>query len=232
MKRVPFIVLSGEAGSGKDSVAKILERDHGWTPYSLAGPLKRFVEDMFFFTKEQLYGPSHFRNEHNSMWDLTCPDCGGMGATPNGEDEEPGWCGCLRCSQTGKIEISVRSTCQPLGSEYLRDMIHPDVLTMRARPDIEKLLSDITQQGHGGVVVTDARYDNDRNNLHEWLGATRVDIRSSVVKVDGAAWRQHQSETDRPSDVDIDYVLVNNEEHPFPSLPKTISEMLVNLQII
>jgi deoxynucleotide monophosphate kinase-like protein len=57
-----LIVLSGEAGAGKDSVAQLLIERLRWTSYSLAAPLKRFVQDMFSFTDAQVYGPSSARN--------------------------------------------------------------------------------------------------------------------------------------------------------------------------
>jgi hypothetical protein len=214
-----IIVLSGEAGAGKDSVAKILVERHRFVLYSLAAPLKRFAEDMFGFTKEQLYGPSHARNQHNPKWDLKCPKCKGTGAYVDSLNDW-GTTPCNRCNGTGKTEISVRSTCQPLGSEYLRDMVHPDVLTTRAKPDIDALAL------RQSVVINDARYQNDRDNLHAWCNAMRVDVRAPGKKGDGAAWRQHKSELDRPTDQQVEYVLKNTEEYPFPNLPLLVAVML------
>lgn len=214
-----IIVLSGEAGAGKDSTANILVERHGFTLFSLAGPLKRFAEDMFGFTKEQLYGPSHARNQHNVKWKLKCLTCKGTGSGA------PDLVKCSKCNGTGIAEISVRSTLQPLGSEYLRDLIHPDCLTFRASWDLREM-----QDKFMDVVVNDARYENDRNNLHDWLGAHRVDIRAFKKKDDGAAWRKHKSELDRPTDAQLEYVLDNPEEYPFPSLPGRVEVMLRELR--
>ena len=223
-----IIVLSGEAGAGKDSTANILVDKHGFVLYSLAGPLKRFAEDMFGFTKEQLYGPSHARNQQSDKWDLKCPACAGTGNTkihyPDPVNDYS-LTTCKRCSGTGKTEISVRSTLQPLGSEYLRDMIHPDCLTFRASWDLREMNDKFMN-----VVVNDARYQNDRNNLHDWVGAKRVDIRAPVKKNDGAAWRKHQSELDRPEEDDLEYILDNPEKWPFPGLPSRVEEMLKELR--
>lgn len=222
-----IIVLSGEAGAGKDSTANILVERHGFTLFSLAGPLKRFAEDMFGFTKEALYGPSHARNAHNPKWDLKCPKCAGTGVSQIERDTVNEYRGdkCTRCGGTGKTEISVRSTLQPLGSEYLRDMIHPDCLTFRASWDLREMLD----KGMS-VVVNDARYQNDRNNLHDWVGAHRVDVRAPTKKNDGAAWRQHASELDRPTDDQLEYILDNPEQYPFPSLPGRVETMLRELR--
>ena len=216
MSKNLLIVLSGEAGAGKDSTANILVARHGFVLFSLAAPLKRFAEDMFGFTQEQLYGPSHARNQHSPKWDLKCLTCDGTGSGA------PDLVKCAKCNGTGKTEISVRSTLQPLGSEYLRDMVHPDCLTFRATWDIRPLLN-----GGQNVVVNDARYQNDRNNLHDWLGAHRVDVRAPVKRNDGAAWRQHASELDRPTDDQLEYVLENSDpEYPFPNLSRRVEEML------
>src|SRR5579885_927029 len=137
-----IIVLSGEAGAGKDSTAKVLVERHGFVLFSLAGPLKRFAEDMFGFTKEQLYGPSHARNQHNDKWNLKCPKCIGTGGA---------LIRCDKCNGTGRTEISVRSTLQPLGSEYLRDMVHPDCLTYRATWDLREMMDKGLD-----VVINDA----------------------------------------------------------------------------
>jgi len=222
-----IIVLSGEAGAGKDSTANILVDRHGFTLFSLAGPLKRFAEDMFGFTKEQLYGPSHARNQHNPKWNLKCPECAGMGVSQIAQDTVNEYRGdkCRRCGGTGKTEISVRSTLQPLGSEYLRDMVHPDCLTYRASWDLREMQDKLMN-----VVVNDARYQNDRDNLHAWVGAHRVDIRAPLKRDDGAAWRKHKSELDRPSDNDLEFILENPEQWPFPSLPKRVEEMLTELR--
>lgn len=222
-----IIVLSGEAGAGKDSVANLLVTNHQFTKHSLAAPLKRFAADMFGFTDEQLYGASSARSKHNDKWDLKCPKCGGGGLSPLG----PRYVGgditetCTKCDGSGKTEISVRNTLQLLGSEYLRDMIHPDVLSFRATWD----LKEHTKAGRS-VVVNDARYQNDRDNLHEWLGAHRVDVRAPTRRQDGAAWRKHKSELDRPKDDQLEFILDNPERWPFPGLPARVAEMLTELR--
>jgi len=57
-----IIGLLGQAGSGKDTVADFLVRDHSFVKVALADPLKRICRDVFDFTDEQLWGPSEKRN--------------------------------------------------------------------------------------------------------------------------------------------------------------------------
>lgn len=58
----PLILLTGNAGSGKDSVAASLVKNHKAVAISLADPMKRFAAAVFGFTEEQLWGPSQSRN--------------------------------------------------------------------------------------------------------------------------------------------------------------------------
>ncbi len=236
-----LIVLSGEAGAGKDSVAKVLEQLK-WKPYSLAAPLKRFGQDMFGFSDEQCYGPSHFRNAPDPRWNRPCPRCKATGKRPTYycvpapspacvPPNYTGWCDCEECKGTGKInDNSPRRVFQLLGEEYLRQMIHVDALTIRARPELWSMLELVKLGEFSGIVVTDARNDNDRDNLHEWLGACRVDIRTGrATPGEKPAWRKHVSENRQPTDADVEYILRNDEEWPFPSLPARVDAMLADL---
>ena len=54
---VNLIGLVGLSGSGKTTVARILEREHGYELLSLATPLKNFCTDVWGFTDAQLNGP-------------------------------------------------------------------------------------------------------------------------------------------------------------------------------
>ncbi len=224
-KNVRLIVLSGTAGAGKDSVAKELVNSHGWELYSLAGPMKRFAADMFGFTDEQLYGPSKARNEPDPRWARPCQECAGVGFFP--VRSLP----CLMCAGTGLInDNSPRRILQLMGEEFLRQMVHPDVLTMRARPDLERMLSE-----GRSVVINDARNDNDRDNLHAWLGAHRVDVRTERVKpiTPENAWRLHASEQRPAKDDSLEHVIHQGDERwPFPSMPGKVRRMLQELGLL
>ena len=113
---------------------------------------------------------------------------------------------------------------QLLGDEWGRQLIHPDIWTMVARPGLESLLTRGVR-----IVINDARFDNDRSNLADWFGAKRVDVRSANAKSDKAEWRKHASELSRPTDDQIEYGVQNDEEWPFPSLPSKVDLMLRTL---
>lgn len=220
-----FIVLSGEAGAGKDSTADILVDQFNYRKMSLSDEMKRFAMRLFGWSHEQLFGPSHLRNAPDPKWARPCAKCRGTGTyrfeVAFAECSVP----CHDCGGAGKInDNSPRRVLQLLGDEWGRQLIHPDIWTMAMRPKLEGLL----QQGVR-IVVNDARFDNDRTNLRDWLGAKLVDVRSVNSKDDGAAWRRHASELSRPTDDQVDYVVQNDESYPFPGLPDRVKEMLLEL---
>lgn len=62
MTKPKLIALVGRAGSGKDTVARMLQTMEPFESLSFATPLKAFVREVFDFTDDQLYGPSESRN--------------------------------------------------------------------------------------------------------------------------------------------------------------------------
>lgn len=218
-----LIVLSGEAGAGKDSVADILVDFHGYEKFSLSDEMKVFCQRIFGWTDEQLWGPSHFRNVPDPKWARPCNLCKGIGKVVRSGRTLT----CQVCEGVGKInDNSPRRVLQLLGDEWARQMIHPDIWTMVARPLLDKRLSLGNK-----IVINDARFDNDRTNLATWNGATLVDVRTTRKKTrkHTETWRMHGSETSRPTDNAIHYVIQNDEEWPFPGLQGRVAEMLQKL---
>lgn len=218
-----MIVLSGEAGVGKDSIADLLCVHHGFQKFSLSTKMKRFAKDVFGFTEEQLTGPSHMRNKPDPRWARPCPRCKGTGSDCSVFPIE----GCHNCEGDGRInDNSPRRVLQLLGTEWGRDLIHPDIWTLSNREELDDLMCRNATR----VVVTDARFTNDRNNLHEWYSAHRVHVCSTVQNaLANSEWRSHASENDGPTSEDIDFTFFNDEVWPFPSLEKLVSTMVEEL---
>lgn len=57
-----ILALCGHGGSGKDSVAQIIVEQHGFVQVAFADVLKRFLQEVFCFSDEQLWGPSENRD--------------------------------------------------------------------------------------------------------------------------------------------------------------------------
>lgn len=64
----PIIMLSGKAGSGKDTVAGFLA-GYGAQPIAMADPMKRLARVLFGFTVDQLWGGSASRNAPDQNYD-------------------------------------------------------------------------------------------------------------------------------------------------------------------
>jgi hypothetical protein len=66
-----LIGIVGKAGSGKDTIADLLVRDHGFVKIALADPIKRCLRDLYAFTDYQLWGPSSARNAPDPRYPRT-----------------------------------------------------------------------------------------------------------------------------------------------------------------
>lgn len=135
-----IILLVGKAGSGKDTVADILVRDHAFVKIAFADPLKRICRDVYDFTDEQLWGPSSARNAPDlryprppvTNWerdghrsDMRHPQSGGKDVSR-----------CVKCGSVvplgdafnawalercGPSHLTPRYALQQLGTEWGRD---------------------------------------------------------------------------------------------------------------
>jgi hypothetical protein len=169
-----IIGITGKAGSGKDTVADILVREHGFVKVALADPMKRVCRDMFQFTDQQLWGPSEFRNapdlryprEHSFYHVVEAAICCACCGTPYPE--------------TGQCYLTPRFALQRLGTEWGR-AAYPDVwLNFALRSTTLLLIGEkyrrhaysgprgIFDRGDGegqeivsGVVIPDVRFDNE-----------------------------------------------------------------------
>jgi hypothetical protein len=63
-----IVGISGQASSGKDTVAQRLVENHGYVQMAMADPIKRFGKEVFGFTDTQLWGPSEARNAHDMRY--------------------------------------------------------------------------------------------------------------------------------------------------------------------
>jgi hypothetical protein len=58
----PIDIILGPAGSGKDTVAGFMVKNHGAIAIAQADPMKQLGAAIFGFTEDQLWGPSSSRN--------------------------------------------------------------------------------------------------------------------------------------------------------------------------
>ena len=70
MHKASIIGVSGQAGSGKDTVADHVIKHHKFTRVALADPIKRFGYHVFQFTEQQLWGSSGYRNAIDGRYEI------------------------------------------------------------------------------------------------------------------------------------------------------------------
>lgn len=222
-----IIGISGLAGSGKDVVASILKRYHGFETLSFSDPMKRFCKEVLGFTDEQLWGPSPLRNAEDERF-------------PRYTEEE--W--REACSQDslpkGPRYLSPRYALQALGTEWGR-ICYPDIWVdyaiRTARSLLEGGLGYTPQMGlfdllktHGGrpargVAIPDVRFRNEMNAIQRERQGKVVRIIRPGAGLRGAA-SGHLSETEQTGipDEEFDFVIVN--DGTLEELPAKVRQML------
>lgn len=134
------IILTGAAGSGKDTVGRFIAEELNGVLIAQADPMKQFVGKIFGFDAKALWGPSEERNrpinmpldELDEFWsrcagnltthsqaflDDVLPDVVGSQRYP-ATDELRRWFNMLR--STYKANLSARIALQTIGTEWGR----------------------------------------------------------------------------------------------------------------
>jgi hypothetical protein len=221
------------AGTGKDTVADLFVSEHHFAKVAFADPMKRFLMEVYGFTKEQLWGPSDLREvpdkrfprRHTFEGDK-CACCGAF------YYEERGW-------SAEQCFLTPRYALQQLGTEWGRDcydetwvsygmsqanallsdprwsMYVPEegvVQRVECQPQGEFHRDDEPEGDIEGVVFSDARFPNEIRYVKERGGKAVLVVRHVE--------RLKQVRTSHPSensltliDVDSDlwdYVLFND----------------------
>lgn len=123
-----IIALTGRAGCGKSSAATYLAERHGFTRVRFAGPLKAMLRAFYAATG---LGPEAIEAKiEGGLKEYPCTVLGGA---------------------------SPRQAMQRLGTEWGRDMIHPELWVLAWSAAAGRALRD----GAPGVVVEDCRFENE-----------------------------------------------------------------------
>lgn len=75
MKLPRLLCLTGKAGTGKDTVANHLVREHGYVKYRFADPLKKLLNDRFGWSPKQWDDRNWKEDEHDGLWGGRLEDC-------------------------------------------------------------------------------------------------------------------------------------------------------------
>lgn len=240
-----IIVLCGVRGSGKNTIADILVRDHGFFDEAFANPLKAMVKHAFpAFTDDDLYGPSKNREREYERYPLTsCPWCGGGilydkydsdGTRMKDRD------GHRRCMSDPDHDwlpefVSPRLALQTLGTEWGR-RLYTNVWIDAAfeRIQKERAVRDVVYTGAPAPslprptswVITDGRFFNEVRRSRE-LGAMVVKLTRGLTDSKDT----HASEAEFRSIPDKEFDLVfNNALLTLEELPREVGYLLKRLK--
>lgn len=203
-------------GSGKSTVAETLIKEHRFTQIGLADPMRRFVQEVYQFSDDQVWGPSEARNAlderypraaHDFDADGKCRCCGAVssGVHVPGPHSQP------RMPQNPQCFLTARYALQTLGTEWSRNcdpLTWPRRLMQTAlqlqeggkyydpKKGIQYLydLSDVIQP-RTNVVVCDVRYRNELDYIRHNGGHT-VLVERPVDSLGDALNASHASEVD------------------------------------
>jgi len=194
-----IIGVCGLAGSGKDTVADILVKNHGFVKIAFADPMKRFCKEMFDFSDEQLWGSSDARNAPDKRYVRT-------------HEEQ-----LFQVDSFGKMArhreplyLTPRHALQTLGTEWGRGC-YSDVWAEYAIRVARELLKggalyrpeewysvqpkmDLRGITPKGVVISDVRFKNEIAAIKRAGGKVIKVVRGEGLQ--GAAG-QHLSETEQ-----------------------------------
>jgi hypothetical protein len=247
---LPIVLLTGPAGSGKDTVAAMMAEDGG-AIISLADPLKRYARDVLGFSEEALWGPSAARN---------APD-------PRPSEEiiayaktktlmERGW-----LSQVGLLQMCGEDAYTALQRWKARDVFGVEGIT--ARRVLQTLGSDMGRNLYqdvwinygksvartlfgGGyiydkyrglldsnssvpprlVVISDGRFANEVIAVKE-AGGRVLRIESTTSLLGEAAAHVSETEMNNIPRSWYDYVLVNQKKYGLESLKRAANVIVI-----
>jgi hypothetical protein len=152
-----LIAVNGPAGSGKSHAANILVEEFGYTRMKFAAPLKAMMHTLLGFAG--VPEREYTRYSEGDLKETPVPVLGGK---------------------------SARHVMVTLGTEWGRELIHPDIwVNLALQPVLELLASG------QGVVVDDCRFDNEAFEIKK-LGGIVAQIRPTWPE-----WPEQQAERRR-----------------------------------
>ena len=198
--------LSGEAGSGKDTVAEHLVKNHGFYQVAFADNLKRMCMQVFNLSHDHCYDqkykmkklakpvrilPKHIRGiieyaEKNNGYAI---------------DEETE-CNLYKFVPIRQYFLTPREVLQFVGTEILRETIDENYHVNAVFNFLDKIKNE-------KIVITDARFPNERFHVKERKGVV-VLVDRPTVKNQEVGLVGHASENSLGDKSEYGYVIDNS----------------------
>jgi len=176
--------LTGWIGSGKDTVADLLENRYGWHRVSFAGALKDAVSVVFDWPRELLEG----RTLHSREWR---------------EMVDTWWANRLNIPH-----LTPRWVLQNIGTDVLRHHFHDDIWIASVERRLMKLDPAIP------AVISDCRFPNEIQLIREYQGQLVQVIRSfDTPEWYGCAVRENFADAEQLQDLK-DHALTMKHLYP------------------
>jgi len=206
-----IIGILGKAGSGKDTVADILVKNHGFVKIAFADPIKRFCMDVFDFSEEQMWGASEFRSEIDERY----------GITPRLLLQRVGTEGVRSCYEDAWVEYAIRKAKLVLSDPKYR---YDKVKGVYEAP-IDSVMTGLPlDEAPKGVVISDCRFENEVQLLKD-AGGTLVKINRDSSGLAGSAAR-HRSEMEQEGIPDSTFDAVINNNTTLKALKEEAAQLL------
>lgn len=210
-----IIAISGKKGSGKDTVAKMIMEmtSQKWENVKFADTLKDMVCLLIGCTREQLEDPKFKETPLGPEWDRLV-ETSSYGAPDR--IYPVGYEGMTHIAHTRKESLTPRLILQLLGTEGVRNVIHPNAwvnatmdkyhLVLKTDPEKDNDGISITYKDFPDWLITDMRFPNELQAIEDKKGITLRVNRFQLTLEDN-----HPSET-ALDDAEFDYVISNDSD--------------------
>jgi len=202
-----IISISGKKGSGKDTAAARLIENHGFTRFAFADILKDMLTSVFKI--ERKYFDDHELKDKQFdriTVDFSDIDKIRMWLEERGVEIDYVMRTNMENVGHGRTLDTPREMMQFIGTDVCRDNISNDLW-------IDLTIKNMLSSGKRLIVVTDARYANERRALKK-LGGILLLIKRSTTdgKDTDKEWQydDHKTENDLGFEDDYDVVIENN----------------------
>jgi hypothetical protein len=185
-----LIGICGAAGSGKDTLAEGLASIDVYFVYHFADPIKAALNAMFG------WGPAYWQNREWKEAEIPW-----LTERPAG----------LHVWRYGTMDVTPRTLAQTLGTEWGRNMIHPELWLRIAREKYRKMSGQavVNTKTNGeiaamGMIIPDVRFENEAKWIKAEGGILLKVHRPGVEPV-----AQHASEQADLTEW-VDYTILND----------------------